>query len=915
MFPPSSGSTSVGAILYVAADGAVSDSAVSALRDAFERPVERAGSAAAARSALADCAVSCLVAAADLPDGLDLDALVTAAADARAGPPVVVYAAAGDEALAARAVSLGVDDYLVCDEADDSHAALVESVRALFERDADDRSPETRSYRVIVEAMEDGAFVLDENRRVEYVNPRIEAITGRASESLRGERFESLVDAGLFPADEYERYRDAVSRVLSKGVTERLDVRFVDADGVSRLFELSLSPVGGGERVTGVVGIPRDVTDRETATTQRGELLERMTDAFFALDADWRFVYLNDRARDVFGEVREPDLGERIWDLVPSPDGTELYERYHEAMRTQESVTFETYSEPYDGWFEVRAYPSPSGLSVYFRDVTTRKRHLHALESTNQRLETVLQNLPVILSAFDAEGVFTMSEGAGLESLDREPGEVVGRSAFDLYDDTPAVTDAIERGLSGEAVDARIEYHGAVYDAWYRPVFDDDGEVSELLGVAIDVTNRARLEAGLRSLQAVTQDFILTESVEEVAALAVEVVPELVPDADATVWLADDRGGLSPAASNAGQFDSGARIEASPSGFESEAVTRVDAEAVDDRLLSPDSDAASVLRVPLGSHGLLVASTPDAFLDVDEDLLELLGSTVTSALSGTVREQELRNREADLAAANERLDDFVSIVAHDLRNPLAIATGYLDLGMESGERAHLERAANAVDRMSELVEEVLDLARQRTPVVDATPVDLARVVDHAWRFVDTGDATLVREELFTVDGDDGRLLRLFENLFRNAVEHGSTGNQTASGDAAEHGSAGSRIPSDDAVEHGSTSRRDTPDDPAERDTPPDEPLTVRVGTLDDRTGFYVADNGVGIPENIRERVFDHGYTTTARGTGFGLAIVDDIADAHGWSVSLAESAEGGARFEFVTQSEGLAATGSAGTDD
>ncbi|ELZ88629.1 PAS domain-containing protein [Haloferax sulfurifontis] len=883
MFPPSSGSTSVGAILCVAADGAVSDSAVSALRDAFERPVERAESAAAARSALADRAVSCLVAAADLPDGLDLDALVTAA-DARAGPPVVVYAAAGDEALAARAVSLGVDDYLVRDEADDSHAALVESVRTLFERDADDRSPETRSYRVIVEAMEDGAFVLDENRRVEYVNPRIEAITGCASETLRGERFESLVDAGLFPADEYERYRDAVSRVLSKGVTERLDVRFVDADGVSRLFELSLSPVGDGERVTGVVGIPRDVTDRETATTQRGELLERMTDAFFALDADWRFVYLNDRARDVFGEVREPDLGERIWDLVPSPDGAELYEKYHEAMRTQESVTFETYSEPYDGWFEVRAYPSPSGLSVYFRDVTTRKRYLHALESTNQRLETVLQNLPVILSAFDAEGVFTMSEGAGLESLDREPGEAVGRSAFDLYDDTPAATDAIARGLSGEAVDARIEYRGAVYDAWYRPVFDD-GEVSELLGVAIDVTNRARLEAGLRSLQAVTQDFILTESVEEVAALAVEVVPELVPDADAAVWLADDRGGLSPAASNAGKFDSGARIEASPSGFESEAVTRVDAAAVDDRLLSPDSDAASVLRVPLGSHSLLVASTPDAFLDVDEDLLELLGSTVTSALSGTVREQELRNREADLAAANERLDDFVSIVAHDLRNPLAIATGYLDLGMESGERAHLERAANAVDRMSELVEEVLDLARQRTPVVDATPVDLARVVDHAWRFVDTGDATLVREELFTVDGDDGRLLRLFENLFRNAVEHGST------------------------------SRRDTPDDPAERDTPPDEPLTVRVGTLDDRTGFYVADNGVGIPENIRERVFDHGYTTTARGTGFGLAIVDDIADAHGWSVSLAGSAEGGARFEFVTQSEGLAATGSAGTDE
>ncbi|MGB9954975.1 PAS domain-containing protein (plasmid) [Haloferax prahovense] len=871
MFPPSSGSTSAGEILYVAADGAASDSVVSALRGAFERPVAHAESADAARSALADRPVSCLVVAAALPDGTDLDTLVSSDDDARTGFPVVVYAAAGDEAFAARAVSLGVDDYLVRDDADDSHADLVESVRSLVDSDIGDSRPDTRSHRVIVEAMEDGAFVLDEDCRVEYVNPRIEAITGRTSESLRGEQFESLVDAGLFPADEYERYQNAVSRVLSEGTTERLDVRFVDAEGDPRLFELLLSPAANGEKVTGVVGIPRDVTDREVATTQRGELLERMTDAFFALDTDWRFVYFNDRARTVFSEIREPDLGECIWDLYPSVVDTEPYEKYHEAMRTQEPVTFETYAEQHDGWFEVRAYPSPSGLSVYFRDVTTRKRYFQALESTNQRLETLLQNLPVILSAFDSEGVFTLSEGAGLEALGRDSGEVVGRSAFDLYDDTPAATDAIARGLSGEAVDTRIEYRGAVYDVWYRPVFDDDGEVSKLLGVAIDVTNRARLEDGLRSLQVVTRDLILTESVEEVAALAVEAVPELVPDTEATIWLADDGGGLSPAASTGDGFESAVRIETVPGGSDSDAITRVDSAAVDDRLLPPESDAASVLRVPLGSHGLLVVSTDaDAFLDVNVDLLELFGSTAATALSGTVREQELRNREADLAAANERLDDFVSIVAHDLRNPLAVATGYLDLGIESGERAHLERAANAVERMSELVDEVLDLARQRTPVVDAKPVDLARIVDHAWRFVDTGDTTLVRGELFVVEGDDGRLLRLFENLFRNAVEHAE---------------------------------------------PPDDPLAVRIGALDDCTGFYVEDNGVGIPEEIRERVFNHGYTTTPRGTGYGLAIVRDIADAHGWSVSLAESVEGGARFEFVTQSGRSTTTDSEGSDE
>lgn len=116
------------------------------------------------------------------------------------------------------------------------------------------------------------------------------------------------------------------------------------------------------------------------------------------------------------------------------------------------------------------------------------------------------------------------------------------------------------------------------------------------------------------------------------------------------------------------------------------------------------------------------------------------------------------------------------------------------------------------------------------------------------------------------------------------------------------------------MEHGSTSRRDTPDDPADGDTPPDDPLAVRVGALDDRAGFYVADNGVGVPETRREQVFDHGYTTMPRGTGYGLAIVRDIADAHGWSVSLIEPAEGGARFEFVTRSTDRTTTDSAGSD-
>ena len=155
----------------------------------------------------------------------------------------------------------------------------------------------------------------------------------------------------------------------------------------------------------------------------------------------------------------------------------------------------------------------------------------------------------------------------------------------------------------------------------------------------------------------------------------------------------------------------------------------------------------------------------------------------------------------------------------------------------------------------------------------------------------------------TIESDRGRLAELFENLFRNAVEHGSTSPPSqAQEDAAEHDStspcSGTR---EDAVEHGSTN----PPSQAREDAVEHggAGVTVTVGPTPE--GFYVADDGPGIPADKRAMVFDSGYTTAAEGTGFGLAIVERIAEAHGWTVAAVESETGGARFEFagVTRTE------------
>jgi PAS domain S-box-containing protein len=257
--------------------------------------------------------------------------------------------------------------------------------------------------------------------------------------------------------------------------------------------------------------------------------------------------------------------------------------------------------------------------------------------------------------------------------------------------------------------------------------------------------------------------------------------------------------------------------------------------------------------------------------------------TVDGRLEGIVavgREAtERRQRERELKRTNERLDEFASVVSHDLRNPLGVAEGRLQLAREECDSAHLDHVARAHDRMDALIEDLLALAREDGSSVETAPVDLAEVAEASWRNVRTDDAALDTETAAVVHADRGRLQQLFENLFRNAVEHGSADSRTGSGDSVEHGSTGSRPQGGDSAEqHGPGVR-------------------VTVGDLDG--GFYVEDDGPGIDPGDRERVFETGYSTSETGTGFGLAIVESVAQSHGWDVTVAEGSDGGARFEFT----------------
>jgi len=216
----------------------------------------------------------------------------------------------------------------------------------------------------------------------------------------------------------------------------------------------------------------------------------------------------------------------------------------------------------------------------------------------------------------------------------------------------------------------------------------------------------------------------------------------------------------------------------------------------------------------------------------------------------TVDITDQKHRERELDRQNERLEEFASIVSHDLRNPLNVAEGRLELYRRTGDESELDVVAEMHERIAELIDEVLAFAREGSQVEDTEWIDGHPQAWEAWEAVDTGDATLVQQWDYCIEADPSRLVRLFENLFRNSVEHGG------------------------------------------------DDVTVEVGTLEAEGGFFVQDDGSGVPESVRDDLFERGVSTAEGGTGFGLAIVAEIAEAHGWTVELAES-ENGARFEFT----------------
>ncbi|UWG49063.1 Signal transduction regulator [Halanaeroarchaeum sp. HSR-CO] len=498
-------------------------------------------------------------------------------------------------------------------------------------------------------------------------------------------------------------------------------------------------------------------------------------------------------------------------------------------------------------------------------DVSDRIEREAALRTETEMLESLFETSPIGIVVLSPDGTIRRANERASALLQIDAGSIVGKTheaaawtfvdedGEPLPDDEHPFNRVRNRGESIYGDELRMDRPHAdpiwlsIYGA---PLRDSDGDLEGIVFTFDDVTEQKERQRELRSF----------EKAVEYAAHCIYVTDfdgtiEWVNPAfeDQTGYAREEAIGETPAILNSGTHEE--------SFFEEMWATILSGEVWEREIVNERKDGTLVhvdqsIAPVIDDEGEI-----ERFVAINQDITER-------------KEYRLR-----LERQNERLEEFASVVSHDLRNPLNVVSGRLDLSPADDE--HIEAAASALDRMEAIIEDVLTLARDGGSVEETEPVDLEAVARDAWRTVPEGDARLEVDDLPTVVADARRVRRILENLFRNAVEHGSTSPRLqAHEDAEERGSTSphSRV-REDPVEHGG------------------EGVKITVGGLDD--GFYVEDTGPGIPEEIRDRVFESGYTQSESGTGLGLAIVRQLAQAHGWTVSLTESRGGGARFEFT----------------
>jgi PAS domain S-box-containing protein len=652
----------------------------------------------------------------------------------------------------------------------------------------------------------------------------------------------------------------------------------------------------------------------EAARNRITNILESITDGFLALDHNWRFTYVNSQAEKLLQKQQGQLLGQNFWQVFTNTINSQLYYELHRVTSLQISVELEYFHSPLNCYFKIHAYPSKEGLSIYFQDITEKKKIADALQESEQRWQLALQG--------NNDGLWDWNVRNNEVFFSQRWKEMLGYSDEEITnhldewkqrvhpEDLPWVWQAVEEHFEKKTPFYVTEHRVRCKDGSYKWILDrgkaqwnESGQIIRMVGSHTDITERKRAEEELKRQNKRSQLFAeITLKIRETLNLE-EILPTTVTEVQKLLqadrvfifrlW-ADGAGKVVQEAVLPG-WPTILGVEINDPDFQARYLEKYRQGRigtifdVDQANLTPchqqllqEYSIKSNLIVPIlvreNIWGLLIANqcaSPRSWNNFEIELLQQLANQIGIAIAqAQLLEQETKQRQ-ELARSNAELEQFAYIASHDLQEPLRMITSYLQL-LERRYKQQLDTTADkfiayAVDgamRMQILINDLLNYSRVSTRGQAFEPVDCQTIlqvaIDNLKIAIEESSAIITYDPLPQVIVDPTQLAQVWQNLIGNAIKF-----------------RGGEVPK---IHIGVTRK--------------DEETKEANSWL-----FWVKDNGIGLESQYVQRIFVlfqrlHSRSTYP-GTGLGLAICKKIIERHGGSIWVESEPGRGSTFYFT----------------
>lgn len=626
------------------------------------------------------------------------------------------------------------------------------------------------------------------------------------------------------------------------------------------------------------------ITEKESKRRIK-QILENIMESYFEMDNKWHILDLNHNAEIEFGKKKEELIGKVFWNEFPP--NKPIWDNFHRARQEKKYIKFEAYSPISNKWFEMHFHPFEDGSSVYFHDISERKKLEHDLKESEEKYRTIFENTinPTMIIEEDMTISMVNEEFEKVSGYLNEEIEGIKWTEMTFTEDVNKMMEYHRlRRMDPDAAPKRYEARLINKDGEIRDVYLTIGLISERnrsIVSFMDITELKKDEAELEKYRTHLEELVekRTEELEDAnkaLAESEEKFRELFNRADDMITLVglDEKG-------MPGNFIEVNDVASQRLGYTREEflnMTPADivapeklAEIPKNAIMMAENDCVRFEIVHETKNGDKIP------VEVVNHVFKLKGKRVALAVSRDIterkkHEEELKKLVKDLKRSNEELERFAYVASHDLQEPLRTIASFTQLlerrykgKFDEDADEFMDYVIDASFRMKKQIEGLLEYSRVKTDQSGFQQVNLDlilnQVIENLRSLIEESGAVINHSSLPTVIGDYDQLRRVFQNLVGNAIKFRKS------------------------------------------DVSPVIDISVREDKETNEFIFSIADNGIGIEEQYMERIFvifQRLHTMeTYKGTGIGLSVVKRIIERHGGRIWVESEPGAGSAFHFT----------------